>query len=343
MATQFAKLIQETILYVLGTLGHNAPSLFLGTIIAALISIYIDPEKMKGALLRKAGVSIPGSVAFGAFTPFCACGTMAVIISLMTTVLPWGPIMAFLASSPLMSPDHFILVSGIIGVEFAVALAAASVIIGLGSGYLTHYIEKHTSFLVGEARLSGEVVPAATVKEQACACEETGKLQVSETSSCACSSSKHVPTAAQGFLEKYKLRELLGAVLHIGIRKVLLYFSVFAAIGYIINRSIPASLIMALFSADNVFSVPLAAITGLPLYVSGTSSLPIIKVFMEAGAGGGAMLAFMITGPGTSAGVITGIATIMKKKAIALYITFILGGGVLFGYIYDLFLFLSGR
>ncbi|MDF2840767.1 MAG: hypothetical protein K0Q99_1539, partial [Clostridia bacterium] len=98
------KLLQETLLYVLNTLVHNAPVLAIGILVAAAINVYVDPERLKRAIAKNAGVSITGSVAFGAFTPFCACGTMAVIVSMLTTALPWGPIMAFLTSSPLMSP-----------------------------------------------------------------------------------------------------------------------------------------------------------------------------------------------------------------------------------------------
>ena len=54
---------------------------------------------------------------------------------------------------------------------------------------------------------------------------------------------------------------------------------------------------------------------------------------MQSGAGTGALLAFMITGPGTSAGVIAGIATIMKRKAIVLYLAFVLAGAIATGYI----------
>jgi uncharacterized membrane protein YraQ (UPF0718 family) len=49
------------------------------------------------------------------------------------------------------------------------------------------------------------------------------------------------------------------------------------------------------------------------------------------------MLAFLITGPGTSAGVIAGIASFLKKKAIALYVGYLLFGAILLGYTYDLF------
>ena len=57
---------------------------------------------------------------------------------------------------------------------------------------------------------------------------------------------------------------------------------------------------------------------------------------------GGAMLAFMITGPGTSAGVIAGIATIMKKRAIFLYVMLLFVWGVLLGYLYDMLLMIGG-
>ena len=107
---------------------------------------------------------------------------------------------------------------------------------------------------------------------------------------------------------------------------------------YLINRFVPASIITTLFSANNILAVPLAALIGLPIYVNGESAIPLIKALMAGGASGGAMLAFMITGPGTSAGVLAGIATIMKKRAIILYTLFLLLGGIGLGYLYDLLL-----
>jgi uncharacterized membrane protein YraQ (UPF0718 family) len=55
------------------------------------------------------------------------------------------------------------------------------------------------------------------------------------------------------------------------------------------------------------------------------------------------MLAFMLTGPGTSAGVIAGITTIMKKRAVGLYVAYLLAGAILLGYAYDLILPFIGR
>ena len=142
------------------------------------------------------------------------------------------------------------------------------------------------------------------------------------------------------FAEKYKLKELLKVFYEVGIKQVILYFAIFAAIGFLINRFVPAEVITKYLGTDNKFAVPLMALVGLPLFVSGSSSIPILNTLIAGGASQGALLAFMITGPGTSAGVIAGLAVIMKRKAIGLYIAYFLAFGILLGYLYDFLLML---
>ena len=96
---------------------------------------------------------------------------------------------------------------------------------------------------------------------------------------------------------------------------------------------------MSLFGSKNIFSVPLAALIGVPLYVSDAGAIPIIKALMNSGASGGAILAFMITGPGTSVGAIAGSFTIMKRKAVLFSVSILLISAILLGYIYNLLLF----
>jgi uncharacterized membrane protein YraQ (UPF0718 family) len=370
LITLFLEIMTKTVMAVIESLIHNWIPLSLAIIIAAILKVYVDTEKLKKALLRKSNISILASVAVGAFTPFCACGTMAVVIGMLTTTLPWGAVMAFLTSSPLMSPGSFIMLAGVISLKFAIALTVASIVIGLGSGYLTHLIEKKTDFLKNQTRFSEKP------KAQTCACTDIAPVhtQVVQTCGCADAAPIHkqggcnaqiccaVPTGNNisqstyisafgqlttkntgmniflGFLKRIKWRAVGVALINVGIKQILLFYSIFVAVGFLINYFVPASLIVALFSAKNVFAVPLAALIGLPLYVSGESSIPLIKALMAGGAGGGAMLAFMITGQGTSAWVIAGIATFMKKRVLSLYILFILGWGILLGYLYDLLL-----
>lgn len=347
---------KDTVMYVIGTLVHNLPALVVGVLVAAAIQVYVNPDRMRNWLMRRSSVSIPATVAFGAFTPFCACGTMAVVLSMLVTSLPWGPIMAFLTSSPLMSPEEFVLISGIISPIFAIALAAASVVIGIGSGYAAHLIEKKTHFLDGQLRFTAKkdaAIPAGcgcsgdaagnisscSTSEVQCGCGET---DVQVQGCCGIIASPIKENRIKEFVIKYKINELFKAAFNVGIKKILPYFALFAGIGYLINRFIPSDWISALFGSNNIFAVPLAAAVGLPLYVNGDSSIPLIQSLMNSGVSAGAMLAFMITGPGTSAGVIAGIATIMKKRAIALYVAFLLVGAILIGYGYELILTLIG-
>lgn len=342
-----AGVLAQAIAAMLTSLWHNWLPLALAVITAAVMTVHVNADKLKMALMRRPKVSILSGIAVGAFTPLCACGTMTVVLGLLTAALPWGPIMAFLTSSPLMSPDGFIMLAGIIGFKFAVALTVASVMIGLFSGYATHWIEKRTSFLKDQSRFA-EKAPtpacgcaqstpktacdcATLAAETLCGCEAPGDSRFKEPK---------VPDM-EGFLIRLRIRKVLGAVWQVGVKQILLFFAVFVVVGFLINYFIPKSFIMALFSSDTVLAVPLAALIGLPLYINGESAVPLIQALMDGGASGGAMLAFMITGPATSAWVVAGISAFMKRRIIGLYVAYILVGGIALGYLYDLLLALG--
>ena len=61
----------------------------------------------------------------------------------------------------------------------------------------------------------------------------------------------------------------------------------------------------------------------------------MIQSLLQSGASEGAMLAFIITGSATSAWVIAGLSTFMKKRVVGLYVAYIIVGGILSGYMYD--------
>ncbi len=340
---------------VLKTLAHNGWVLAVSVATAVALKTYVNTEKLSRYLTGKTKVPIFLSVLVGAFTPFCACGTMAVVVGMLTTVLPWGPIMAFLTSSPLMSPDGFLMLSGIIGLRFAVTLTAASLMIGLLSGFTTQWIERHTGYLRGQARYAapekpspcacgkpsacayGTPAPAAPVAA-ACSCSKTPRT----SAGCAClppakaGGRNRLAAAARRFSSKARLGELLRNLVNLGLKQILLYFSLFVAVGYLVNTFVPMSIVSALFGANSAAAVPLASLIGLPLYLTTESSIPLIQSLLRSGASEGAMMAFIISGSATSAWVIAGLTTFMKRKALGLYVAFILLGSIATGYLYDL-------
>lgn len=331
-------LAAKTFAAVLTSFQHNGLPLALAIVTVVLLTVHISTEKIQKRLASKPKISIFASVAFGSFTPLCACGTTAVLLAMLTTTLPWAPVMAFLTSSPLMSPDGFILLAGVIGFPFAVSMLIASLVIGLGSGFITHVIEKRTSFFAGQTRFvksgtasgCGCAVPPVFMSSCDCA-----PLKVQPKPNCGCGQPSKEKSKRHSLWAKLKLRESFDVFVKIGLKQILLYFAIFIAVGYLINTLVPQTWILALFSGNNWYSVPLSALIGLPLYITTESSIPVVQSLMHQGASPGAMMAFMITGPATSAWVIAGLTTFMKRKALLLYVAFILGGGILMGYLYD--------
>lgn len=317
--------IVEVVLAVGASLAHLGWILAIAILAAVYLKTYVNTEKLSAFLSRRKTTSIYASVAIAAFTPFCACGTMAIIIGMLATTLPWGAIMAFLTSSPLMSPNAFILISGVIGLRFALALTIASVAIGVLSGWITHWIEKHTKFLEGQVRFSE--------KAQSCECacqpepkviEKAPVLEPVYATGC-CSSvpaceriglgyiSMPEPTGLKRFAQKARLGDLFKNFFQVGVKQILLLYAIFVGVGYLIHSLVPSTMVELLFGSGSAGAVPLASIIGLPLYVSTESSIPLVQSMMDSGASPGAMLAFMITGSSTSAWVIEGLSTFLKK------------------------------
>lgn len=264
-----------------------------------------------------------------------------------------------------MSPNGFVMISGFLGLRFALALTLASLVIGLGSGYSTLWLETRTDWLKNQSRFrsapagkscscsaSGqgaqETAPAGALAQTAlqdaqapssgCGCQGCAALETSAGEACACADLPAVSFTERlrAFARQCRLREFGSNLVNIGLKQILLYFSIFVGIGYLINTLVPMSIISALFGAGNAAAVPLAALIGLPLYLTTESGIPIIQQLLASGADEGAMLAFIITGSATSAWVIAGITSFMKKRMVGLYVGFILVGGILCGYLYDL-------
>ena len=358
-------LVSNMVIEVLTSYSHNWLPLLIAALTAAIMTVHVNNDKLSNFLLKKTRISVFAAVLFGALTPLCACGTMAVLLGMVTTALPWSPIMAFLTSSPLMSPDGFVMNAGIIGFQFAVALTIASIVIGLGSGLVTSTIERKTNFLKNQSRFDGKTKPASacgcgttneTVNVNTCSCStpeptpaqgcSCGTNTVPEVQSCGCGtttataqtccSNIQAPVIDRGLIGKLKLGKVWKAVVDIGFKQILLYFTIFIALGYLVNRFIPTDLIVNLFGAKKFYAVPLASAIGIPIYINTEASIAIVQSFIKGGASGGSVLAFMITGPGTSAMVIAGLATFMRKRALALYVGLIFFGGIICGYLYDL-------
>ncbi|HEY6075086.1 MAG TPA: permease, partial [Anaerolineales bacterium] len=98
---------------------------------------------------------------------------------------------------------------------------------------------------------------------------------------------------------------------------------------------IPQGWIQDAFGTGKAFSIPLAALLGLPFYLNTEASMPLVKAFMDAGMSAGSALAFLITGAGTSIGAFAGALTIARWRVLAIVLGTLVFGAMLIGAAYD--------
>src|SRR5690606_19325604 len=103
-------------------------------VLASVIQVYVGTDRLAGWLRRSTPLAVLGAVALGALTPFCSCGTMAVVLGSLASSVPWAPVVAFMASSPLTSPGEYVWSVGLFGPGFATTFLVAAAGVGLLGG-----------------------------------------------------------------------------------------------------------------------------------------------------------------------------------------------------------------
>lgn len=124
--------------------------------------------------------------------------------------------------------------------------------------------------------------------------------------------------------------------IHRGIIKTAPYFLAGIFLTALFERYFPKELILDLFGSNAGFGVLLAASLGVPIYVCGGGTIPMIREWMNVGMSPGSALAFMITGPATKINNLGAVKIILGARNFILYIVFNLVFAVAAGIIADL-------
>lgn len=317
---------------------HNWPYLLASVVIASFVQVYVGPEHLARWLRRRVWVAVLGAVVLASFTPFCSCGTTAVVLGALASSVPWAPVVAFMVSSPLTSPSEYVLSAGLFGSGFATTFFVAAIVIGIGAGGVTHLVEK-AGLLVGQARMQGRAeggaetrAGASAVAVGAPAAEGRTSLAVLEAPAPAASCCGPVTPVV------VDRRRLFVRALADNARRLALYFLGFAAIGFLIIELVPTEALTSALGGDSWWSVPLAALLGIPAYVSTEGSLPMVASLMDGGMGVGPALAFLVTGAGTSIGAMSGMLVIARGRVVALVVGSLVVGAILLGWLAPLWL-----
>ena len=304
---------------ILSTLRLTWPFLLISVLAAAGLTTYVGTERLEGWLRRRLWVGIVGAVALASLTPFCSCGTTAVLIAGMASSTPWAPLVAFMVASPLTSPAELLLSAGLMGWPFALTFFIGTIAIGLAAGGLAAAVER-TGWLRDQARM----------RASDSRCEEV------------CAPTR--VSAGPGTASALELRgrgarlRIFGREVLVTGRRLLVFFLVFTAVGYLVIRAIPTGWVTDYLGGGAAEAIPLAALVGIPAYVNTEASLPLVAALVDGGMGTGAALAFLVTGAGASVGSVAGLLVIARRRIVGLVVVILLVGGMLLGWVGEMIL-----
>jgi uncharacterized membrane protein YraQ (UPF0718 family) len=326
------------------TLAVNWPYLLIAVVVAAALRTYVGTNRIESLLRGKPWVTIPAAVLLATVTPFCSCGTEAVVLGMMAGSVPWAPIIAFMVCSPLTSPSELVMSGGLFGWPFALTYFLGSIVLGLAVGAAVWWIER-IGWLDNQARMV--ITPATTSCRQpdsqaggaACGCANASTAQdrthCKETVGHDTARARHTVLwcrALPGWVAEWKLtglRDNLWAVT----RRIAVFFTTFVMLGYLIIEIVPQPVITGLVGDTTPWAIPTAAMLGIPFYVSSDASLPMVAALMSGGMSTGAAMAFLVTGAGTSVGALIGAWTIARLRVIVLVLASLLVGAIAMGYV----------
>ena len=117
--------------------------------------------------------------------------------------------------------------------------------------------------------------------------------------------------------------------------KVALVYFIITFIGAVIYGYIPENLIIKIAGPRNLFSVPIAATLGIPLYIRAETAIPIGLGLMTKGMGLGTVIALIIGGSGMAIPEMSMLAGIFKKKLVGALVVGIWLTAVIGGYVFN--------
>lgn len=101
-----------------------------------------------------------------------------------------------------------------------------------------------------------------------------------------------------------------------------LYFLIGIALSAAFQRYIPSDVFAGLFGSQRGFGVLMAATIGVPLYVCGGGTIPLLQSWLNSGMSMGSAAAFMITGPATKITNLGAVKIVLGVKRFILYLLF---------------------
>lgn len=109
------------------------------------------------------------------------------------------------------------------------------------------------------------------------------------------------------------------------------YFLIGILLSALFQRYVPSDTFASFFGKEEGFGVLMAATIGVPLYVCGGGTIPLLMDWLMNGMSLGSASAFMITGPATKITNLGALKIVLGMKRFIAYIVFVMAFSFLIG------------
>ncbi|HOO89363.1 MAG TPA: permease [Syntrophales bacterium] len=336
-----------------------------------LLTEYLPPSRIRDFLSNKlTGVQYLLGAGLGALTPFCSCSTIPITAGLLRGGVPFGPIMAFLFSSPVLNPVIIALLLSLLGVKITVFYVV-----------VTFFGAMTAAALLAKFGMESEVKPLMNIQNACCMDDKTKSdlfpVLIQETPVDCCPSEK-MPSPALTIFPSFQdsgsccggEREMTAPqslqtsccavnfeedgsirvpfkkkIKNAGVSAVETFKGVFwylllgAGIGAFIYGFFPQDLVVRLAGPGNPWSIPIASLIGVPMYIRAETVIPISAALVGKGMGVGTVLALIIGGAGSSIPEMIILGSMFKKKLIVAFVLNVFLVAIVAGYLVEFLLY----
>jgi uncharacterized protein len=301
----------RTLKYIAAELGALAPWFAISVLFAAAARATGGDALIARAFAGREARMIPLAAIVGGLTPFCSCGVIPLVAGLFGAGVPLAPVMAFWIASPLMDPAQFFVLAGSLGIGFAVAKAVAAIGMGLLAGYGTMLLVRW-----GMLDIASALRPA-----------------VQPTSCCASKRNRTLAKPVWRFWTEAERTRLFFASMVASSWFLVRWLALAFAIESLMTAWLPPEQI-ARWLGDGPFAIPLAVLVGVPVYINGLATVPLVAGLVQLGMSPAAGLAFMLATTATGFAAMTAVWALVRPKVFALYLLFAVVGALMAGYSY---------
>ncbi len=238
------------------------------------------------------------AVLWGIPLPLCSCGVIPTGIGLKNQGASNGSAVGFLISTPQTGVDSILVSASFLGWPFAIYKVVVALVTGLGGGWLADWVSPPRPEPIG----------------------------------------RELPLVSEArrrtFLEL--LRAAWDHALEI-VRSIWLWLVFGIVVSAMISEWTPTSWIETLNQFGSWGAMLAVLLFSIPLYVCATASVPIAAALVSAGLPPSAALVFLVAGPATNITTIGAVGSRFGKRVLAVYLSSIIFGSMLFGWVFDLF------